>query len=129
MSLRGRPARPIVARVAPSYPRALLAVGALLASSCAIYPLDSAEPDIGGGAPFPYETADADAGDAGDSGPDAGETAAPDDAQPSGFTVAPFDSGPEVIVATDAIAPDTLNPGGADAVTYEAAVDTEAGGD
>lgn len=135
MTLRDRPPRPVVARVAPSYPRVLLAAGALLASSCAIYPLNDAEPDLGGGAPFPYEPTDAHASDAGDAGPDATESAAPDDAQPSGFTVSPFDSGPEVIVTTDAvavpdaIAADSLNPGGADAVPYDAAIATETGGD
>ncbi len=102
MSLRGRPARPVPSRTAPSYPRLLLAAGSLLASSCAIYPLGDTEPQIGGAVAFPFPAADAepDASDA--DAADAAETTPTDDAQPSGFTVSPYDASPDALLTTDA---------------------------
>lgn len=91
MNLRSRPPRPVAARVAPSYPRALVVATALLASSCAIYPLDDApqSPDPAGDIAIPY-----------DSGPDRvdakpeteGDGALPE-VGPDGFTISPYEDG------------------------------------
>lgn len=95
----------------PSYPRALALATALLASSCAIYPLDEQPLSPEGDIAIPFDSGPGDGGPAdakSDAKPDANSDASETMPDPAGDIAYPFDSGPlPDAVSTETLPPDT----------------------